>query len=150
MFSDSVLDVKYPYLSNEQGELPVLHLEVFLFTCSVLCLVWGDAIFTLDHLSKHRRTAAIPVILLMCSRVLCPPLFSWVYFCLCFPFFHCTPPLWYFVWFSTSISLVLLLVLPHLFPAVPWPAPQCPPVQLPDTPAPCTFSSPSVPPVYKH
>lgn len=74
MFSDSVLDVKYPYLSNEQGELPVLLLKVFLFTCSVLCFVWGDVIFTLDHLSKHRRTAAIPVILHMCSRVSCPPL----------------------------------------------------------------------------
>jgi len=121
MFSDCVLKVKHPYMSSERGELPVLPVEVFLFTCSALWLVWGDAVFTLDHPSKHGQTAAIPVVLLMCSRVLCPPLFSGVYFCLFFPFFHCTLPLWYFTWFSTSINL-------FFFPSLCYPiCPQGPP-----------------------
>lgn len=77
MFSDSALNIKCPCLSNEQGELSVLHLEGFLFTCSVLGFVWGDDVFILDRFSKHKSRTATPV---MCSRVLCPPLFSRVTF----------------------------------------------------------------------
>lgn len=104
MFLDSVVNVKHLYLSNKQEELHVLHLEVSLFTCCVLCFVWGDAI-SLNVEEQLFQSYYF------CAQGFCLPLFSCVYFCLCFPFFHCILPLWYFMWFSTYVNLFFFFSL---------------------------------------